>query len=100
MNKNFNSIVWSADAENDLDEIEDYYSKISPEKAIEKVISIILKVEETVYTEQWQIDEFDPSCRRMIINRKFRVLYKIINETILITRIYPTQKDPENILQN
>jgi addiction module RelE/StbE family toxin len=100
MNKNFNSIVWSIDAENDLNEIEVYYSKISPKKAIEKIINIILKVEETVFSEQWQIDEFDPSCRRMIINRKFRVLYKIIDETILITRIYPTQKDPENILES
>jgi plasmid stabilization system protein ParE len=100
MNDNFSSIVWSVDAENDLDDIEDYYTKVSPEKASENIIKIMLEVAQTIYSEQWQIDEFDPSCSRIIINRKFRVLYKIIDKIILITRIYPTQKNPENILKN
>jgi plasmid stabilization system protein ParE len=100
MNGNFKSIVWSLEAEEDLDEIEYYYLKFFPEKASENIVNIILKVEETVFAKQWQIDEYDPSCRRMIINKKFRVLYKVIDETILITRIYSTQKDPDNIFKN
>lgn len=93
----FKEIVWSLDAENDLDGIEEYYAIVSPEKSFENIVQIILEVEETVYSKQWQIDEYDPSSRRMIINRKFRVLYKNIDDLILITRVYPTKKDPENI---
>tara|TARA_R110002126_G_scaffold97803_3_gene227612 strand:+ start:7390 stop:7692 length:303 start_codon:yes stop_codon:yes gene_type:complete len=100
MNDNFNDIVWSKQAECDLDDIEDYYIKFVPEKSSEKIITIILEVEKTVFAKQWQVDEYDPSCRRIIINKKFRVLYKIIDETILITRIYPTQKNPENFFKN
>ncbi|WP_298762665.1 type II toxin-antitoxin system RelE/ParE family toxin [uncultured Polaribacter sp.] len=97
MNKNFDTIIWSSDSENDLDDIEEYYTSVSPEKSTQKIIDIILKVEETIFSEQWQIDEFDSSSRRMIINKKFRVLYKIIDKNIIITRVYPTQKNPENI---
>lgn len=100
MNDSFNDIVWSKQAEYDLDDIEDYYIKFVPEKSSEKIITIILEVEKTVFAKQWQVDEYDPSCRRIIINKKFRVLYKIIDETILITRIYPTQKNPENFFNN
>ena len=100
MNDNFNDIVWSKQAEYDLDDIEDYYIKFVPEKSSEKIITIILEVEKTVFAKQWQVDEYDPSCRRIIINKKFRVLYKIIDETILITRIYPTLKNPENFFNN
>ena len=96
----FKGIVWSLDAENDLDAIEEYYAIVSPEKSLEKIIKIILEIEETVYSKQWQIDEYDPSCRRMIINKKFRVLYKNTDDIILITGVYPTKKDPENILKN
>lgn len=100
MNDSFNDIVWSKQAEYDLDDIEDYYIKFVPEKSSEKIITIILEVEKTVFAKQWQVDEYDSSCRRIIINKKFRVLYKIIDETILITRIYPTQKNPENFFNN
>jgi addiction module RelE/StbE family toxin len=100
MNDNFNDIVWSKQAEYDLDDIEDYYIKFVPEKSSEKIITIILEVEKIVFAKQWQVDEYDPSCRRIIINKKFRVLYKIIDETILITRIYATQKNPENFFNN
>ena len=92
----FNDIIWSLDAEKDLDDIEEYYAEVSPEKSTERIVELILNVEETIFSKQWQVDEYDPSCRRMIINRKFRVLYKNINDIILITRVYPTKKDPEN----
>lgn len=61
MNKNFDTIIWSSDSENDLDDIEEYYIRVSPEKSTQKIIDIILKVEETIFSEQWQVDEFDSS---------------------------------------
>lgn len=100
MDGKFSAIIWSLDAENDLDDIKDYYAIVSPEKSLEKIVEIILEVEQTVFSKQWQVDEYDSSCRRIIINKKYRVLYKNIDDIILITRVYPTKKNPENFSKN
>lgn len=99
MGLNFDEIVWSPQAENDIDDILEYYQKASPEKANQHIIDIIDHAEEMVFSEQWQVDEYDPSCRRAIIKKKFRVLYRVIDKIVLVTRVYPTQKDPEGILK-
>jgi len=98
MGLNFDEIVWSPQSDKDLDDILEYYQKASPEKAHQHIIDILDSAEEMVFSEQWQVDEYDPSCRRAIIKRKFRVLYKIIDKTVLVTRVYPTKKDPKGIL--
>lgn len=96
--KDYDHIVWSSQSEKDLDDILEYFLEFSPEKAHQHILNIIDGAEEIIFTGQWQVDEYDPSCRRAIIERKFRVLYKVIDKTILVTRVYPTQKDPKNIL--
>jgi len=97
MEKNYQSIVWSPQSERDLDDILEYYLKTSPETAYQRILEILSSTENLVFSEQWQIDEYDPSCRRIIAVKKFRVLYRIVNNTILITRVYPTKKDPKGI---
>ena len=99
MGLNFDEIVWSPQSDKDLDDILEYYQKVSPEKAHQHIVDILNGAEEMVFSEQWQIDEYDPSCRRAIIKRKFRVLYKVIDKTVLVTRVYPTKKDPAGILK-
>lgn len=99
MGLNFDDILWSPQSEQDLDSILEYYLKASPKKAHQHIVDILDGAEAMVFSEQWQVDEYDPSCRRAIIKRKFRVLYKVIDKTVLITRVYPTQKDPEGILK-
>lgn len=99
MAKNYEQIIWSTQSEIDLDNILKHYLKFSPEKAYIHINDIIDTVEQTVFSEQWQIDEYDPSCRRIIVKKKYRVYYKIEDKTVRITRVYPTQKNPKEILE-
>ncbi|GAB1857568.1 hypothetical protein MHTCC0001_24040 [Flavobacteriaceae bacterium MHTCC 0001] len=99
MAKNYDQIIWSTQSEVDLDNILKYYLKASPEKAYDHINDIIDAVEQTVFSEQWQVDEYDPSCRRVIVKRKYRVYYQVEDKTVRITRVYPTQKNSEDILK-
>ncbi|MGB0881186.1 MAG: type II toxin-antitoxin system RelE/ParE family toxin [Polaribacter sp.] len=76
----------------------EYYLEFSPEKAYIHVNDIIDAVEQTVFSEQWQTDEYDPSCRRVIVKKKYRVYYKVEDKIVRVTRVYPTQKNPKEIL--
>lgn len=71
MAKNYNTILWSKQSENDLDDILEYYLETSPEKAYLHINNIINSVEQIVFSEQWQVDEYDTSFRRIIVNKKF-----------------------------
>lgn len=99
MNDRFDEIVWSPKSEQDLDDILKYYRELNEETANAIVVSIILKTEEMVFSKQYQVDEFDSSCRRFFVEKKFRVLYKIIDRVILVTRVYPTRKNPKGIFK-
>ncbi|MEM0517514.1 type II toxin-antitoxin system RelE/ParE family toxin [Aequorivita flava] len=96
MDDKVKGIHWSPEAERDLEEIFEFYFKNPPNSASKNIVSIITETEKMVFTKQWQVDEFDPTCRRVIVKGKFRVVYKIINEFILVTAVYPTKKNPEN----
>ena len=99
MDGTFDKVVWSPQSENDLDEILEYYLDAKSEKAYQHIVDIVDGAEEIVFSRQWQVDEYDRSCRRAIIKRKFRVLYKVIDRNVLITRVYPTRKNPKGILR-
>lgn len=97
MSQSFLKIVWSPQSEEDLLEILKHFQYHTPDKANDKILEIILEVEKLIFAEQYQIDEYDPSCRRFFVKNKFRIVYKVVDDHILITRIYPTKKDPKNI---
>lgn len=97
MDDRFDEVVWSPKSQQDLDNILEYYQEFNEEIANSKVVNIIMKTEEMVFSRQYQIDEFDSSCRRLFVEKKFRILYKVIDRVILITRVYPTRKNPEAI---
>lgn len=98
----FDRVVWSKSSMNDLNDIEDFYIKKgwTAEKVFDHLISIIDTVEETVFSKQWQIDEYDTSVRRIIVSKKYRVLYKIISRDILITAVYPSRKYPNGFIKD
>lgn len=48
MAKNYNTILWSKQSENDLDDILEYYIETSPEKAYLHINNIINSVEQIV----------------------------------------------------
>ena len=96
MDDTVKNIHWSEEATNDLDEIYKFYMERSPEKASQNLLNLISETEEIIFTKQWQVDEFDSSSRRIIVKRKFRVVYHIIAKNIVITAVYPTKKNPGN----
>ena len=97
MNDTIDKIVWSPQSEQDLDNILKYYQEFSPDYADKHIISIINSVSDLIFSKQFQVDEYDPSSRRLFVKKKFRVIYKVVGKIILITRVYPTQKNPEGI---
>ena len=97
MAKNYEQIIWSTQSEIDLNDILEYYLKFSLEKAYIHVNNIIDAVERTVFSKQWQIDEYDPTCRRIIVNGRYRVYYQVEDKTVRVIRIYPTLKDLDRI---
>ncbi|MBK5213189.1 MAG: type II toxin-antitoxin system RelE/ParE family toxin [Flavobacteriaceae bacterium] len=96
MDDRVKGIHWSFEADADLNEIYAYYLEQAPDNASQNLLELISETEKIVFTKQWQVDEFDSTCRRIIIKRKFRVVYKVIEDVILITAVYPTKKNPEN----
>ena len=96
MDDRVKNIHWSDEAKSDLDEIFKFYTEHPPDKASQNLLDLISETEEIVFTEQWQVDEYDSIYRRIIVKRKFRVVYKIIANILLITAVYPTKKNPEN----
>lgn len=96
MDERVKNIHWSEEATNDLDEIYEFYLERSPEKASQNLLNLISETEEIIFTKQWQVDEFDPSSRRIVVQRKFRVVYQIIANNIVITAVYPTKKNPDD----
>lgn len=72
--KDYDIIVWSPQSEEDLDSILEYYLEVTPEKAHQHIINILDSIEKIIFSNQWQVDEYDSTCRRAIIARKFRVL--------------------------
>jgi len=99
MAKNYERIIWSTQSEIDLDSILKHYLEFSSEKAYDYINDIIDAVEQTVFSEQWQVDEYDPSCRRIIVNKKHRIYYKVEDKTVWVTRVYPVQRDPKGIFK-
>jgi plasmid stabilization system protein ParE len=91
MAKDFVRVVWSKQAEHDIDSIYLHYLTHSPETALKRILEIIQATDQLIFANQWKIDEFDPSCRRIIVKKNYRILYKKIQNDILITRIYPNK---------
>ena len=90
-------VSWSKDSERDLDQIYEHYLEHAPETADKRIDNIFDAVDELVFTEQWQVDEYDPKSRRIIVDKRFRVLYRETKNGILIVRVHPAKKDPKGI---
>ena len=67
MDDRFDEVVWSPKSQQDLDNILEYYQEFNKDTANSKVVNIITKTEEMVFSKQYQIDEFDSTCRRLFV---------------------------------
>ena len=77
MAKDYDQIIWSTQTEIDLESILTYYLEFSSDKAYTYINDIIDAVEQTVFSDQWQVDEYDPSCRRIIVKKNSAFITKL-----------------------
>lgn len=96
MNDRIKGIHWTQEAENDLDEIFEFYLATSLNIATKIIFEIIEETQRTVFSKQWQKDEFDLKYRRVIVRKSFRIVYKIVDGFIIVTAVYPTKKNPKD----
>ena len=78
MTKSSLNIVWTKEAESDLDIIYDFYCRVSVETATKIISELVLAVEKIVFAETFQVDNINPNYRRVIV-RHYKILYREIN---------------------
>ncbi|MBZ9729169.1 type II toxin-antitoxin system RelE/ParE family toxin [Salegentibacter sp. JZCK2] len=88
------NIIWTENGRESLKEVYDFVSCKSKKAA--KIIKndILKEVSEIVFINQYQLDEIEPSFRRIIV-RDYKILYFSIRNTICISRVYSTKTKPK-----
>ena len=89
-------IVWTFEAENDLDAIFEFYYTKSPSAAINIRTSIITAVEDLIFATQFQVDDINDRYRRIIVGN-YKVLYKEIGNKLVIFAIFDCRQDPKKL---
>lgn len=86
-------VRWTIDALTSLKEIYDFYKKKSLQGAQNVKTDIFNSPKSVVYPEQYQIDEVNSEYRRIIV-RNYKVLYKEIDNIIVVFDVICTLKNP------
>jgi len=86
-------VRWTIDALASLKDIYDYYKKISLQGAQNVKRDIFNSPKRVIYPEQYQIDEVNSEYRRIIV-RDYKVLYKEIDNVIVVFDVICTLTDP------
>ncbi len=93
MVKNKLKVRWTIDALASLKDIYDFYKKKSLQGAKNVKKDIFNSPKRVVYPEQYQIDDVNPEYRRIIV-RDYKVLYKEIDDVIVVFDVICTLTDP------
>ena len=93
MVKNKLKVRWTIDALVSLKDIYDFYKKKSLQGAQNVKNDILNSPKRVIYPRQYQIDEVNPEFRRIIV-RDYKVLYKEIDNIIVVFDVICTRKDP------
>lgn len=86
-------IIWTHEAENDLDSVYDFYLKVSENVALKIIVEILLEVEKIIFLKEFQVDDINPNYRRIIV-RHFKILYRDINNQIVIYGVFDSRQNP------
>lgn len=68
MSDKITAIIWSHESEDDLDEIFKHYLQYNHDKAAVIILNIIKKTEQLIFKKQYQVAEFDASCKKLFID--------------------------------
>ncbi len=87
-------IVWTRKALCDLKDVFDYIEKDSPYYATLTTEELLSKVQLLKLSPLLgkMVPEFDNRDLRELLNKKYRIIYKLENNTIYIVRIYHSSR--------
>ncbi|KFF07574.1 type II toxin-antitoxin system RelE/ParE family toxin [Flavobacterium reichenbachii] len=92
-------IFWTESAKLDLKEIYFYLKQTYSKKTALKIREELYQcLDNIVFPEQFQFDEYRFDCRRIIV-RNYKVLYQIQQNSILLVRIFSSFQNPPKSLK-
>lgn len=86
-------IVWSKKSKQSVKDIYDFYKHKSLQGAKNVIKDIMNSPKSILYAEQFQVDNVNPNYRRIIV-RDYKVLYRVINDSVNIIDVICTRKNP------
>lgn len=89
-------VRWTIDALSSLKDIYDFYKKKSLQGAQNVKKDIFNSPKRVIYPEQYQVDDVNPEFRRIVV-RDYKVLYKEIDNVIVVFDVICTLADPNNV---
>jgi plasmid stabilization system protein ParE len=90
-------IIWSHQAEAQVENIFRHYQSKSAQGALNLVKAILESPESIKYPEQYQVDEVNKNYRRIIVRGNYKVLYQNKGQIISIVAVVGTTQSPETI---
>lgn len=98
MTKNFYKIIWSHHAKADLKNIHQFIKKQSTQGANRVITDIRQSMTSITFAEQYQVDEYMPVCRRMVvINYKILYTFNELKKEIYIIRVFDARQNPKKL---
>lgn len=91
-------VSWSDAAKADLKDIYDFI-KVKSLQGAKNVVSDIREASKSLhFSEQTQVEEYLPICRRIIV-RNYKILYTIdeANKCLNVVRIFDTRQNPASL---
>jgi plasmid stabilization system protein ParE len=92
------NVVWTFEAENDLDDIYEFYLQVSHKIALKIISEIILETDKIIFLEEFQVDEINSKYRRIIV-RHFKILYRVVSNEIVIFAVFDSRQNPEKLIK-
>ena len=90
-------IVWSDQAQKQVENSYNYYQSKSEKGALNVVNAILESPESIKYPEQYQVDEINRNYRRIIVRGTYKVMYQVYGEVIRIVAVVGTGQSPKDI---
>lgn len=84
-------VIWTNSARDQLKAIYTFYKGKSSQGALNVKTDILNKVKSIVFTEQYQKDDIEPEYRKIIV-RNYKILYKEIDDTVFIVKIFSMKR--------
>lgn len=90
-------IIWTNRAKSSLNYIWTFYTQIDQNVADKIIHEIIEAVENLKFQEQYQLEETLGGNYRRIIVRHFKIIYRPLNNGILIMQVFDTRQNPDKL---